>query len=140
MGWEVFGVENILMQILSQKITTIRSTMPIINRKKRRLNPILHNIQNNTNPILVILPRDTLIRINSISLNITIFLTTYFGRVEDVFVGSGAVGVGGGYCCWGGRGVGGGGAVVGVGVGGGGGGGGGGWGLLELFYCLFFGF
>lgn len=70
------------MQIIPEKISTSGSPMPIINAKKAALWPRcitrftlgLHNIQNNSNPIFIIIPCNSLIGISSISTNKAITL------------------------------------------------------------------
>lgn len=59
-------IDNILMQIVSQKITTPCSSMPIIDCKKSWLYSIFINIQNYTYPILIIISCYSLMGIYSI--------------------------------------------------------------------------
>jgi hypothetical protein len=75
------------MQVISQEICACVSSMPVKNPKKAAFWPIdniifswwLHNIQNNTNPILIIVSNNPLISIGSIPHNMAIFSDAALG-------------------------------------------------------------
>ena len=59
--------------------------MAIINRKVGSLDTIFGNIQNNTDPIFIILARDSLVGVHSIGLNISVLFVTHLGRIQCIF-------------------------------------------------------
>ena len=76
------------MQLISQEISTRRSTMTIINSKETTSRPLcnllklgFNNIKNNRNPIFIIIPHNTLMRIRSITTDNPIFLASKLSRM-----------------------------------------------------------
>ena len=70
---EVIIPYNKLMQLVSQEISTGTSTMAIVNGKEGAARPILdlfefwaNDVQNNTDPVLIIISNDTLMRIGRV--------------------------------------------------------------------------
>lgn len=73
--WERLMIDDILMQIIPQEITTSRASMSIIDCKESRLYAIFVDIQDNTYPILIVVPRNTHVSIDSVGL----YQTVLFG-------------------------------------------------------------
>jgi hypothetical protein len=72
--WEFRVSYNHLMELISQKICTLRPTMTVIYRKKRAPGPEidlfklgLYDVQNNRDSIFIVVPNHALVRVSSIS-------------------------------------------------------------------------
>lgn len=80
----VFNYE--LMQVVSEEVSTSVTSMTIENTKEAAFGPVyniffggwLHDIQNYTDSILVVISNDSLISVSCISHNVTIFAYTTF--------------------------------------------------------------
>ena len=87
--WEDLVFNNELMQVVSEEVSTSITSMTIEDPKETTFGPIdnilfggwLHDIQNYTDPIFVVISNNSLISISCISHNMTIFAYTAFRRL-----------------------------------------------------------
>ena len=85
--WKCCILNDELMQIVSQKVRTSISSMAIKYSEEAAFGPIsnillcwwLHNIEDNTDPILIIVSDNSLIGIGSIAHDVSIFADTALG-------------------------------------------------------------
>lgn len=86
--WEVLISYNQLMKLISEEISTCRSSMAIINSKKRTSGPVINlfefgfnNIKNNRDSVLIIISNNTLMSICWVTANNSILFACKFSRV-----------------------------------------------------------
>lgn len=63
---EALMVDDILMKIVSEKVTTTSSTMTVINSEKCGFNPLLIDIKNYTDPILIVISGNALMSVDCV--------------------------------------------------------------------------
>jgi hypothetical protein len=74
----MFVLYNKLVEIVPKEVSTDGPSMSIIDTEKRALGPLLafkvlrfrlHNVQNNGNPVLIIISHDTLVGVGAVARN-----------------------------------------------------------------------
>jgi hypothetical protein len=84
---ELFILYHKVMQVISEVVSTCRASMSIKHSEEANLRPLnidvglilwLENIQNDGNPIFIIVSDDTLVGVSCIRLNNSTFLLTCF--------------------------------------------------------------
>lgn len=86
---EVLIIDDVLMKIVSEKIATSSSTVTIINSEKCGFNPLFIDIKNYTDPIFIVISRNTLMSVYCVWFDKSTFFEGGFGIVNfgDVLIG-----------------------------------------------------